>query len=201
MRRGAARARRGADGGGHGAGATRRAGSGQRGPGDPVPDRDPRRRRPSPPVTPTTIQRRPQRRRARRQRRRADRRRDHPVERGQPHRRGGSGHPDPGQGYEEVRVRRRAARAVPATGGRSIGSGYATWYDSHAGPGACAHLRLPFGTIVKLVAVERPHRAVPGRRPWSPGLDREHHRPQPRRVPAAGTARDRPDLRQHVLVG
>ena len=40
----------------------------------------------------------------------------------------------------------------PATGGRSIGSGYATWYASHAGAGACAHLTLPFGTIVKLVA-------------------------------------------------
>ena len=40
----------------------------------------------------------------------------------------------------------------PATGGRPIGSGYATWYASHAGPGACAHLTLPFGTIVKLVA-------------------------------------------------
>ena len=39
-----------------------------------------------------------------------------------------------------------------ATGGRSIGGGYATWYDSHAGPGACAHLTLPFGTLVKLVA-------------------------------------------------
>ncbi len=45
--------------------------------------------------------------------------------------------------------------APPATGGgaaRSIGGGYATWYQSHAGPGACAHLTLPFGTIVKLVA-------------------------------------------------
>ncbi|MEP6623154.1 MAG: ubiquitin-like domain-containing protein, partial [Acidimicrobiia bacterium] len=41
---------------------------------------------------------------------------------------------------------------APATGGRSIGGGYATWYASHAGPGACAHLTLPFGTIVKLVA-------------------------------------------------
>ncbi len=45
--------------------------------------------------------------------------------------------------------------ATPATsvgGGRSIGGGYATWYRSHAGAGACAHLTLPFGTIVKLVA-------------------------------------------------
>ncbi len=44
------------------------------------------------------------------------------------------------------------APPAPASGGRSIGGGYATWYKSHAGPGACAHLTLPFGTIVKLVA-------------------------------------------------
>jgi len=31
-------------------------------------------------------------------------------------------------------------------------SGTATWYDSHAGSGSCAHLRLPFGTIVRIVA-------------------------------------------------
>lgn len=32
-------------------------------------------------------------------------------------------------------------------------TGSATFYDSHAGPGACAHLSLPFGTIVKIVNV------------------------------------------------
>lgn len=42
--------------------------------------------------------------------------------------------------------------AAPATGRRSIGGGYATWYQSHAGPGSCAHLTLPFGTIVHLRA-------------------------------------------------
>ncbi len=31
-------------------------------------------------------------------------------------------------------------------------SGTATWYDSHAGSGSCAHLRLPMGTLVKIVA-------------------------------------------------
>lgn len=47
----------------------------------------------------------------------------------------------------------QAPPPAPATGGgRSIGGGYATWYASHAGSGACAHLTLPFGTIVKLVA-------------------------------------------------
>ena len=29
-------------------------------------------------------------------------------------------------------------------------SGSASWYDSHAGSGSCAHLRLPFGTIVTI---------------------------------------------------
>ena len=45
-------------------------------------------------------------------------------------------------------------RAVPppaASGGQLFQSGTATWYQSHAGPGACAHLTLPFGTIVKIV--------------------------------------------------
>ncbi len=42
--------------------------------------------------------------------------------------------------------------AAPATGRRPIGGGYATWYQSHAGPGSCAHLTLPFGTIVHLRA-------------------------------------------------
>ena len=36
-------------------------------------------------------------------------------------------------------------------GGRLYQSGTATWYQSHAGSGACAHLSLPFGTIVKIV--------------------------------------------------
>ncbi len=41
--------------------------------------------------------------------------------------------------------------ANPVTGGRYWGSGSATFYDSHAGAGACAHLTLPFGTILRLV--------------------------------------------------
>lgn len=42
--------------------------------------------------------------------------------------------------------------APPATsGGTFFQSGTASWYASHAGPGACAHLTLPFGTIVKIV--------------------------------------------------
>ncbi len=40
----------------------------------------------------------------------------------------------------------------PTAGGQPIGEGYATWYQSHAGPGTCAHRTLPFGTIVTLVA-------------------------------------------------
>lgn len=44
--------------------------------------------------------------------------------------------------------------AVPTTngGGRYFQSGSATYYKSHAGAGACAHLTLPMGTIVKIVA-------------------------------------------------
>ena len=38
-----------------------------------------------------------------------------------------------------------------ASGGQLFQSGTATWYASHAGPGACAHLTLPFGTIVTIV--------------------------------------------------
>ncbi len=42
--------------------------------------------------------------------------------------------------------------APPApSGGQLFQSGTATWYPSHAGPGACAHLTLPFGTIVTIV--------------------------------------------------
>lgn len=42
--------------------------------------------------------------------------------------------------------------APPAVGGGPLfQSGTATWYESHAGSGACAHLTLPFGTIVKIV--------------------------------------------------
>ncbi|MEO6469361.1 MAG: G5 domain-containing protein, partial [Acidimicrobiia bacterium] len=41
--------------------------------------------------------------------------------------------------------------APAASGGQLFQSGTATWYASHAGPGACAHLTLPFGTIVKIV--------------------------------------------------
>ena len=40
---------------------------------------------------------------------------------------------------------------APATGGRYYQSGTATHYRSHAGAGACAHLTLPFGTVLKLV--------------------------------------------------
>jgi len=43
---------------------------------------------------------------------------------------------------------------TPAVGGgRYFQSGTATFYKSHAGSGACAHLSLPFGTIVKIVNV------------------------------------------------
>jgi uncharacterized protein YabE (DUF348 family) len=41
--------------------------------------------------------------------------------------------------------------ASPATGGGSAQSGTASWYDSHAGSGSCAHLTLPFGTIVTIL--------------------------------------------------
>lgn len=44
------------------------------------------------------------------------------------------------------------APPAPAPGGHPIGEGYATWYESSAGPGTCAHLSLAFGTIVTLVA-------------------------------------------------
>jgi uncharacterized protein YabE (DUF348 family) len=43
------------------------------------------------------------------------------------------------------------ASPAPATHG-PYQSGTATWYDSHAGSGSCAHLHLPMGTILKLVA-------------------------------------------------
>jgi uncharacterized protein YabE (DUF348 family) len=60
-----------------------------------------------------------------------------------------------------TRILRRGTKAsgtqkpvVPpaSAGSGQYQSGTATWYDSHAGSGSCAHLRLPFGTIVKLVA-------------------------------------------------
>ena len=44
----------------------------------------------------------------------------------------------------------RAVAPPAASGGQIFQSGTATWYQSHAGPGACAHLTLPFGTIVKI---------------------------------------------------
>jgi uncharacterized protein YabE (DUF348 family) len=37
-----------------------------------------------------------------------------------------------------------------STGGAVRQSGSASWYDSHAGSGSCAHLTLPFGTIVTI---------------------------------------------------
>jgi len=41
--------------------------------------------------------------------------------------------------------------AVPAAAsGTPRQSGSASWYDSHAGSGSCAHLTLPFGTIVTI---------------------------------------------------
>jgi uncharacterized protein YabE (DUF348 family) len=40
---------------------------------------------------------------------------------------------------------------VPASAGRGVQQrGSASWYDSHAGSGSCAHLTLPFGTIVTI---------------------------------------------------
>ena len=45
----------------------------------------------------------------------------------------------------------RAVAPPAASGGQIFQSGTATWYESHAGPGSCAHLTLPFGTIVKIV--------------------------------------------------
>jgi uncharacterized protein YabE (DUF348 family) len=39
---------------------------------------------------------------------------------------------------------------APASGGGSHQGGSASWYDSHAGSGSCAHLTLPFGTIVTI---------------------------------------------------
>jgi resuscitation-promoting factor RpfB len=47
---------------------------------------------------------------------------------------------------------KQQAPPLPALGGQPIGDGYATWYQSNAGPGTCAHRTLPFGTIVTLVA-------------------------------------------------
>jgi uncharacterized protein YabE (DUF348 family) len=52
---------------------------------------------------------------------------------------------------------KRSGVQVPPQPPRSASSGVyqsgtATWYDSHAGSGSCAHLRLPFGTIVRIVA-------------------------------------------------
>jgi uncharacterized protein YabE (DUF348 family) len=46
---------------------------------------------------------------------------------------------------------RPVASPAPASSG-PYQSGTATWYDSHAGSGSCAHLRLPFGTLVRIVA-------------------------------------------------
>ena len=46
----------------------------------------------------------------------------------------------------------QAPAAPAAAPGRPIGEGFATWYESNAGPGTCAHLSLAFGTIVTLVA-------------------------------------------------
>ncbi len=45
----------------------------------------------------------------------------------------------------------RAVVPPAASVGQLFQSGTATWYQSHAGPGACAHLTLPFGTVVKIV--------------------------------------------------
>ena len=40
--------------------------------------------------------------------------------------------------------------APAASSGSARQSGSASWYDSHAGSGSCAHLTLPFGTIVTI---------------------------------------------------
>jgi uncharacterized protein YabE (DUF348 family) len=55
------------------------------------------------------------------------------------------------RGTKPSGTQRPPASPMAATGG-PYQSGTATWYDSHAGSGSCAHLRLPFGTIVKIVA-------------------------------------------------
>ena len=44
----------------------------------------------------------------------------------------------------------RPPAAPAATSGGVRQSGSASWYDSHAGSGSCAHLSLPFGTIVTI---------------------------------------------------
>jgi uncharacterized protein YabE (DUF348 family) len=46
---------------------------------------------------------------------------------------------------------RPPASPAPASGAAPVRqSGSASWYDSHAGSGSCAHLTLPFGTIVTI---------------------------------------------------
>ena len=75
-----------------------------------------------------------------------------------------------------------AGGAARSASGRVLQSGSASWYDSHAGSGSCAHLTLPFGTIVKIAASNGRTAAVPRRRPGPEGVDRPHHRPEPRRV-------------------
>lgn len=49
-------------------------------------------------------------------------------------------------------TQRPVSAPVSNGGGRFFQSGTATYYRSHAGAGACAHLTLPMGTIVKIVA-------------------------------------------------
>ena len=44
----------------------------------------------------------------------------------------------------------RPPTSPPSTSGGVRQSGSASWYDSHAGSGSCAHLSLPFGTIVTI---------------------------------------------------
>jgi len=55
------------------------------------------------------------------------------------------------RGTKTSGIQRPPASPATPTGAR-YQSGTATWYDSHAGSGSCAHLRLPFGTILKIVA-------------------------------------------------
>jgi uncharacterized protein YabE (DUF348 family) len=55
------------------------------------------------------------------------------------------------RGTKASGTQRPPASPTPASPG-VYQRGTATWYDSHAGSGSCAHLRLPMGTLLKLVA-------------------------------------------------
>lgn len=56
------------------------------------------------------------------------------------------------RGTKRSGTQKPVSAPVSNGGGRFIQSGTATYYRSHAGAGACAHLTLPMGTIVRIVA-------------------------------------------------